>query len=85
MEAGVRELRDHLSRYLAAVQGGVEVTVTDHGRAIARLVPLAGPRTLDRLIEEGLVTPAVAPKRPRRTRRLPAAGTVSDLVAEQRQ
>jgi len=84
MEAGVRELRDHLSRYLDAVQGGVEVTVTDHGRAVARLVPLDGPRRLDRLIEEGIVTPAVAPKRPRPARRIPAAGTVSDLVAEQR-
>jgi prevent-host-death family protein len=85
VEAGVRELRDHLSRYLAAVQGGEEVTVTDHGRAVARLVPLAAPRLLDRLIAEGVVTPARDPKRPRPARLIAAAGTVSDLVAEQRQ
>ncbi|MCP4959506.1 MAG: type II toxin-antitoxin system prevent-host-death family antitoxin [Actinomycetia bacterium] len=85
MEAGVRELRDHLSRYLDAVRAGDEVTVTDHGKAIARLVPLDRPRPLDRLIGEGLVTAARAPKRPRSGPGIPAQGTVSDLVADQRQ
>lgn len=84
MEAGVRELRDHLSRYLEVVRNGEEVTVTDHGRAVARLVPLDRPRPLDRLIAEGLVTPAGTAKRPRTGRPLEAQGTVSDLVAEQR-
>mgnify|MGYP006283335601 FL=1 len=84
MEAGVRELRDHLSRYLDAVRAGGEVTVTDHGKAVARLVPLDRPRPLDRLIAEGLVTPARVPKRPRSGRGIPATGTVSELVADQR-
>lgn len=84
MEAGVRELRDHLSRYLALVRDGEEITVTDHGRAVARLVPLDGPRTLDRLIAEGLVTPGRTAKRPRSGRALKVKGSVSDLVAEQR-
>lgn len=85
MEAGVRELRDHLSRYLNVVRDGQEVTVTDHGKAVARLVPLDHPRTLDRLIAEGLVTPALVIKRRRTARRITTKGTVSDLVAEQRQ
>jgi prevent-host-death family protein len=85
MEAGVRELRDHLSHYLNVVRDGQEVTVTDHGKAVARLVPLDRPRALDRLIAEGLVTPAPAAKRPRTPLRITAKGTVSDLVAEQRQ
>jgi len=84
MEAGVRELRDHLSHYLTVVRDGREVTVTDHGKAVARLVPLDHPRTLDRLIAEGLVTPAVVTKRARTARRIATKGTVSDLVAEQR-
>ncbi len=84
MEAGVRELRDHLSRYLAEVRAGTEVTVTDHGRAVARLVPLEQPRPLDRLIAEGLVTPAATIKRRRTAEPIAARGTVSDLVAEQR-
>lgn len=84
MEAGVRELRDHLSRYLELVREGEEVTVTDHGRAVARLVPLDRPRPLDRLIADGLVTPRQAVKKPRTRRPIKARGTVSDLVAEQR-
>lgn len=84
MEAGVRELRDHLSRYLDAVRAGDEVTVTDHGKAVARLVPLDRPRPLDRLVAEGLVTAAQVPKRTRSRRGIPADGTVSDLVADQR-
>lgn len=85
MEAGVRELRDRLSHYLNVVRDGQEVTVTDHGRAVARLVPLDQPRALDRLVAEGLVTPAPAAKRSRTPLRVTAKGTVSDLVAEQRQ
>jgi prevent-host-death family protein len=85
MEAGVRELRDRLSHYLNVVRDGQEVTVTDHGKAVARLVPLDQPRALDRLVAEGLVTAAPATKRSRRPPRITAKGTVSDLVAEQRQ
>lgn len=84
MEAGVRELRDHLSKYLDLVRDGAEVTVTDHGKAVARLVPLDRPRPLDRLIAEGLVTPPRGGKRPRSGSAIKAKGSVSDLVAEQR-
>jgi prevent-host-death family protein len=83
VEVGVRELRDSLSRHLAEVRKGHTVTVTDHGRPIARIVPAEGPTALERLIAEGRVSPAR-----RRKRRAPepvtASGIVSDLVAEQR-
>jgi prevent-host-death family protein len=82
-EVGVRELRDHLSRYLEQVQAGAEVVVTERGRAIARVVPLSGERTIDTLIRQGLVTPARRRQRGRPTP-LDSCGTVSDLVAEQR-
>ena len=85
MEAGVRELRDHLSRYLEIVREGQEVTVTDHGNAVARLIPLDQPRAIDRLISEGVISPAQHPKRHRTPPRINASGTVSDLIAEQRQ
>lgn len=84
MEAGVRDLRDHLSRYLDAVRDGQEVTVTHHGKAVARLVPLDRPRPLDRLIAEGFATPAKSEKRSRPSKGIASHGTVSDLVAEQR-
>ena len=83
VEVGVRELRNNLSQYLERVQSGEEVLVTDRGRAIARVLPLGAPRTLDQLIAQGLVTPARQTKRGSR-RPIKAAGTVSDLVADQR-
>jgi prevent-host-death family protein len=83
VEVGVRELRNNLSRYLERVEAGEEVVVTDHGRPVARVLPLGGPRTLDRLVSAGLVTPARTRKRPS-SRPLETPGSVSDLVAQQR-
>jgi prevent-host-death family protein len=39
---GVRELRQHASRYLARVANGEAIEVTDRGRPVARLVPVPG-------------------------------------------
>lgn len=83
MDVGVRELRDGLSRHLAEVRAGRTVTVTDHGHPVARIVPIGVPTALERLLAEGRVSPAAARKRPA-PRPVKAAGTVSDLVAEQR-
>ncbi len=83
MEVGVRDLRNHLSRYLARVRDGEEVVVTDRGCAIARMLPIGTERVLDRLIAEGVVTPAQTPKR-RAGHPVQSKGTVSDLVADQR-
>ena len=80
---GIRELRDGLSRYLAEVRAGRTVTVTDHGRPVARIVPVDEPGPLERLIAEGLVQPARQRERSA-PRPVEASGTVSDLVAEQR-
>lgn len=81
-EVGVREFRDGLSRYLAQVRRGARVTVTDHGCPIAEVAPL-GEDPIERLIAQGTIQPA---KRPRY---LPTpvatTGSVSELVAEQRQ
>ena len=84
MEAGVRELRNHLSRYLAAVRAGQEVVVTAHGKACARLIPLEQPRALDRLVAEGVVTPAASAKQPLNAPTVTDTAPVSGLVAEQR-
>jgi len=83
MKVGVRELRDNLSRYLARVEAGEAVVVTDHGRAIARLTGLGGERTLDPLVADGIVTRA-AGTRARPRRRVRAKGSVSALVEDQR-
>jgi prevent-host-death family protein len=39
--ASVREVQHRLSRVLARVKRGEEVTITKRGKAVARLVPLA--------------------------------------------
>ncbi len=83
MEVGIRELKNHLSRYLARVRDGDEVVVTDRGRAIARVVPFGDERVLDRLVAEGLVTPARREKQ-QATKPIVTKGPVSDLVVDQR-
>jgi prevent-host-death family protein len=83
MSVGIRELRDTLSRQLDRVREGHTITVTDHGKPIARIVPIEGQSVFERLVAEGKVTRASSTKR-----HIPepiATGTiVSDLIAEQR-
>jgi prevent-host-death family protein len=88
VKVGVRELRNNLSRYLDRVQAGDEVVVTDHGREIARVVPIGNgerkPSALDRLVAEGLVASPMKAKRALPTRGIPVSDAVSPLVSEQR-
>lgn len=57
---GVRELRQHASRYLERVSHGESLEVTDRGRPVARLVPITGEPWAD-LIASGRVVPAEDP------------------------
>jgi prevent-host-death family protein len=58
----VVELKRRLSAYLDAVRNGDEVVVTDRGRPVARLVPIASEDALGRrigdLVREGRAKPA---------------------------
>lgn len=83
-EAGIRELRDHLSKYLDRVRAGDEVIVTHRGTAVARIVPIEQPRPFDRLVSDGVIEPAQEQERTRPTQRARARGSVSELVADQR-
>jgi prevent-host-death family protein len=38
-KAGIREARQNLSALIAEVRKGHEITITDRGKAVARLVP----------------------------------------------
>ena len=55
-KVGCRELKNRLGRYLARVEAGETIVVTDRGKPVAQLAPLAenGPRpkTLDELLKE---------------------------------
>lgn len=39
MSVNIRELKTHLSEYLRRAERGETVTVTSHGRIVARIVP----------------------------------------------
>lgn len=64
MAAGVRDLKDNLSRYLRRIEAGERIAVTAHGRVVAELVPpalgsQAGRRRYDQLVATGVVQPAL--------------------------
>jgi len=57
---GIRELREHASRYVAMARAGRRVPVTDRGKLVAYLVPAhEGGTVLDRMRAAGQVRPAV--------------------------
>ena len=42
--AGIRKLKDHLSRYIRRVESGERIAITAHGRVVAELGPPPGGR-----------------------------------------
>ncbi len=85
---GVRELRQHASRYLDVVKGGGTVEVTERGQLVALLVPPSpGASARDRLVMSGRLLPARAAFRPPLHRvsvdkRRTASETLAELRAE---
>lgn len=83
MSIGIRELRNSLSKHLAEVRGGRTLTITDHGRPIARIVPVDAQTPYETLVAEGRITVA---KRPRSAAGAPVTSRepLGDLLGEQR-
>ena len=84
---GVRELRQHASRYLAKVKAGETVEVTERGRLIALLVP-PNPHTTAReqLIAEGRLIPGSGPFRfPARVAAPPGSPDSQSILDELRE
>lgn len=54
---GIRELRQHASRYLRDVSQGEVLEITDRGRPVARLVPSASESRLEELEASGRLRP----------------------------
>ncbi|MDA8268472.1 MAG: type II toxin-antitoxin system prevent-host-death family antitoxin [Actinomycetota bacterium] len=84
---GVRELRQHASRYLAQVKAGDVVEVTERGKLVALLVsPTPAVAGRERLIASGHLIPAKTafflPARRHVAEPLP---TASDVLSELRQ
>jgi len=83
MNVGIRDLKNNLSRHLKSVKGGETITITDHGKPVARIEPIDGISPLDRLIAEGRVTPAKGP-RVELPDLVEVEGSVVELVDQQR-
>ncbi len=86
-QIGVRELRQNASRYLDRVVRGESLEITDRGRPVARLVPLARDGWTG-LISSGRVTAAtdeadIAEERPR-DHGVDASAVLAALRADER-
>lgn len=86
---GIRELRQHASRYVALAQSGRTIAVTSRGQLVATLQPAGQARSeRERLISEGRLIPAAQPTgRLRSPQPVPSkAGQVSNaqLLDEER-
>lgn len=83
-------MKQNASEVIALVKAGEAVEITERGTPVALIVPLPGPtRSLDRLIAEGVATPAsghlsdLPAPLVSRTERLPSE-TLEELRAEER-
>jgi len=83
---GVRELRQHASRYLEQVKAGETVEVTQRGKLVALLVsPTPAVAVRDQLIASGRLMPAKSAFRlPERRQIGPGEATGSDVLTELR-
>ena len=89
---GIRELKDHLSRYVRRIEAGERIVVTAHGRVVAELVPpaqkpgVARRSRYDELVANGVIRLALEGGDPLEEWpdiRLPA-GTAAQLIDSDR-
>ena len=83
MDVGVRELKQHLSDYLARAAGGETIRVTDRGEAKALLTPIPSAGVINRGVDEGWIRPSSGDAL-RPARRVLAKRSVLEVLAEDR-
>lgn len=96
MEVSVRELKSRLSEYLRKLKSGAEITVTAHGKPVARLLPPRARQTKKPAEEEAIAflrsQPWIRPSRAVKKRvglakpikLKPGEKSLSDIVSEMR-
>lgn len=85
MEVGIRDLKNGLSQFLQRVKRGESVVVTEHGRPVARIVPIGISRDLEQLMTDGRVSWSGRGFRPpSQVPRPTPGGPVSDYIGEDR-
>ena len=89
--AGIRDLKDNLSRYIRRIEAGERIAITAHGRVVAELVQPGAmakgtPRRFDELVASGVIRPPLEAGDPTEgwpDIRLPA-GTAAGLIDAER-
>lgn len=86
MEVSVTDFRAELASWIQAARNGDDVTITEHGTPVARLVTIDAAATIDELTDRGIIAPSSAPKRKatRMRGRAKSTSSVADLLVEQR-
>ena len=85
-EVGIRELKNGASALIECVESGEVITVTRHGKPVARLIPSGMPPEMAQLVAEGRVQWSGRKAQAPRTRvKLRGKGkTAAEYVAEGR-
>jgi prevent-host-death family protein len=88
MKVGLREANQRFSKIMRVVRNGEEVTLTERGKPIARIIPITKREDADaaiqRLVASGLLRPATKPWRmpPFRPRRMRGPSIVQTIREE---
>lgn len=82
---GIRELKDKASAIIDRVEDGEAITVTKHGRPVARIVSATTPPHLAALVANGTVRPSEGPRYlPKPTKLRGSGKSAADYVSEGR-
>jgi prevent-host-death family protein len=82
---GIRELKDKASSIIDRVEDGEAITVTKHGRPVARIVSATTPPHLAALVADGTVRPSESPRfLPKPTKLRGSGKSAADYVSEGR-
>ena len=82
---GIRELKDKASAIIDRVEEGEAITVTKHGRPVARIVSTATPPHLAALVADGTVRPGEGPRfMPKPSKPRGRGKSAADYVSEGR-
>ena len=88
VSVGVRELKTRLSEYLREVKKGKTILITEHGKAVGRLIPASRSleERIEGLIKAGLAEWSGKPLPPVKHKpRVRGGKTVAEMLIEDRE
>ena len=87
---GIRDAKMHLSKYLKMVQQGAEVTITDRGRPVGKIIPIHTKEMplkerIKRMEDRGQIEPVTAKGQVKIPPQIPVSnGIAQQLLQEER-